>query len=86
VAAVPAWLAASWLEASAGDVARAASDLAQAGELADALDDQAADLLRHRAFPAIQLDELRRPAPTPRRPRRRRRDARARHRGGRRGG
>jgi predicted ATPase len=55
-AAVPCWLLAGWLEASAGDVELAASDLGHAETLAATLDDPAmrADILRHRAFLAIQ--------------------------------
>jgi predicted ATPase/DNA-binding SARP family transcriptional activator len=55
-AAVSSWLLASWLEASAGDVELAASDVRHADALAAPLDAPAirADVLRHHAFLAIQ--------------------------------
>ncbi|CUR59882.1 Transcriptional activator domain [metagenome] len=51
-----ALLLAGWLEASAGDVALAQSDLETAAALADRLDDEVleADVARHQAFLAIQ--------------------------------
>ena len=54
--AVPAWLLACWLEASAGDVELAASDLGHADDLAASLEDPTigADVARHHAFLAIQ--------------------------------
>ena len=51
-----ALLLAGWLEASAGDVALARDDLAEAGRIADQLDAEVlrADAARHRAFVCLQ--------------------------------